>query len=87
MHMHTEISLRPYPRSDRQYLDSQEHIPALIPNCNAPTRIPLTVAPSWVVKNVQKLFSYFYSKIPKFCTYLNKTKLDLIIFQYPFQKP
>ena len=39
------ISLRPYPFSDRQYLDAQEHLPALIPPCNAPIRRPRTAAP------------------------------------------
>ena len=42
--MHAGISLRPYPCSDRQYLDAQEHLPALIPPCNAPFRRPRTAA-------------------------------------------
>ena len=43
--MHAGISLRTSPCSDRQFLDAQEHLPALIPPCNAPIRTPQTAAP------------------------------------------
>ena len=43
--MQEGISLRSYPCSDRQFLDAQEHLPALIPPCNAPSRTPRTAAP------------------------------------------
>ena len=66
--MHAGIFLRSYPCSDtklqRRYqsipkttLYSQEHLPALIPSCRAPTRILLTVAPNRGTRTVFKTFS------------------------------